>query len=371
MSNAQNNAISERIARRQFLQRALLFGLSVSSSSTVLTACGSIPTAGHAGSAQSGSPAGTAASAMARKGVTTAVRMACWSQPLAEQSNIYAAQEFGWFKAEGLDFTFVPGAGGGDAIKHILAGNADIAFANIEPLLFAVQEGAKLRAIYNIYPQNVFNIVSLTKTGITSIADLKGRKVGVYSQSSGTRYNLLVMLRSAGLNESDVEVIATGIANFGPLIAGQVDATAATDTGLYAAQQAGLDDVNVLLARDVLNTPSDVFVVTEDTYQNKQEMIFAFLKAYKQGSEWMLEHPNEAAALATKYATDGKDAGRNRAIIDIRNASTISADTRANGLGFFDLNLLKKVESSFFDLGITKQRVDIEAIFTNDLVAKL
>lgn len=139
MSNAGNNATSERIGRRQFLQSALLFGLAVGSSSTVLTACGGVPAAGHAESSQTVAPEATGASATTADRVTSSIRMACWSQPLAEQSNIYAAQEFGWFKAHGLDFTFVPGAGGGDAIKHVLAGNADIAFANIEPLLFAVQ----------------------------------------------------------------------------------------------------------------------------------------------------------------------------------------------------------------------------------------
>jgi NitT/TauT family transport system substrate-binding protein len=344
------------INRRQFLRRAALLGLSMAGSSILPAACGNPPASPQA--------APTADRLMS-------VRMASWSQPLTEQTNIYAAQEFGWFKQQGLDFTFVPGAGGGDALKHILAGNADFAFTNVEPLFFALQEGAKLRAVYNIYPQNVFNLVALKRSNIGSIADLKGRKVGVYSQSSGTRYNLLVMLHSVGLRESDVEVIATGIANFGPLQAGEVDATAATDTGLYAAQQGGLGDADVWWARDVLNTPSDVFVVTEETYQNQQDMIVRFLKAYKQGSQWMLEHPDKAAELATNYATDGKDVERNRVIIDLRNTSTVSATTETKGLGFFDLELLKEVESTFFDLGITKQRFDVENIFTNEFVSNV
>jgi NitT/TauT family transport system substrate-binding protein len=294
--------------------------------------------------------------------------MACWSQPISEQANIYAAQEFGWFREQGLDFTFVPGAGGGDAIKHILAGNAEIAFANIEPLFFAIQQGAKLRAVYNIYPQNVFNVVSLPRAGIRAIADLRGKRVGVYSQASGTRYNLLVMLRSAGLQERDVEVIATGVANFGPLGEGQVDATAATDTGLHGARRAGLGDVDVLWARDVLNTPSDVFVVTEETYQQRRDLIARFLRAYRRGSQWMLDYPDRAAELAVKYATDGKEVARNRAIVDLRNASTVSEDTKANGLGHFDLDLLRRVDATFQDLGITKQHFAIDAIFSNEFV---
>lgn len=361
------------LSRRRFLRRGAAAGLALAGLPALLAACGgtAAPTPPPAGATatRAGSPVGAASPA--RSGATTAVRMACWSQPLVEQANIWGAQEFGWFKEQGLDFTFVPGAGGGDAIKNLLAGNADFAFANIEPLFFAIQEGAKLRAVYNIYPQNVFNVVALKAAGITRAADLKGKKVGVYSQASGTRYNLLVLLRSAGLKESDVEVIATGIANFGPLQTGQVDATAATDTGLYAARQAGLGEVDVLWARDVLNTPSDVFVVTEETYQQRKDLIARFLRAYRRGSQWMLDQPDQAAAVAAKYATDGKDAARNRAIVDLRNASTISEDTRANGLGHFDLDLLRKVDATFHELGITKQRFAIDQVFTNEFLRAL
>ena len=217
---------TSHLSRREFLQQSALGTLSLAALSTPALAA------------------------------LTNIRMSCWSQPLSEQTHLFAAQEMGWFKEVGLDFTFVPGKGGGAAIKHLLAGNADIAFANIEPLLFAVEKGAKLKAVYNIYPQNVFNVVSLKDQNIKTPQDLKGKKIGVYSMESGTRHNLRIILRAVGLDESDVEVIPTGVLNFGPLIQGQVDATAATDTGFWLAQQKGLGDSNVIWARDYLNTPT-------------------------------------------------------------------------------------------------------------------
>ncbi len=36
--------------------------------------------------------------------------MASWSKPITEQTNLYYAEEQGWFKEKGIDFTFVPGA---------------------------------------------------------------------------------------------------------------------------------------------------------------------------------------------------------------------------------------------------------------------
>ncbi len=299
------------------------------------------------------------------------VRMACWSQAISEQSNIFAAQEFGWFREQGLDFEFVPGAGGGEALKHVLAGNADLAFTNVEPILFGVEQGAEIQAVYNIYPKNVFNVVSLKSKRITKAQDLKGKRVGVYSMASGTRHNLLVILSSVGLRESDVEVVSTGVLNFGPLMAGQVDATAATDTGLWAAQQKGLGEVDVLWARDFLDTPTDVFAVRKETAERRSDVLTRFLRAYRKGSQWMLDNPEKAAELAVKYATDGQDVRRNLDIVKIRNASTVSEGTKQHGLGWFDLPLLGRVEKTYFELGLLKRRLDTNAIFTNRYVQAL
>jgi len=306
-----------------------------------------------------------------RAGAADKVRMACWSQAISEQANIFAAQEFGWFKEQGLDFEFVPGAGGGEALKHVLAGNADLAFTNVEPILFGVEQGAEIQAVYNIYPKNVFNVVSLKSKRITRAQDLKGKRIGVYSMASGTRHNLLVILYSVGLRESDVEVVSTGVLNFGPLMAGQVDATAATDTGLWAAQQKGLGEVDVLWARDFLDTPTDVFAVTKDTADRRGDLVTRFLRAYRKGSQWMLDNPEKAAELAVKYATDGQDVRRNLEIIKIRNASTVSEGTKQHGLGWFDLPLLSRVEKAYLDLGLLKKHLDTNAIFTNRFVQAL
>ena len=306
-----------------------------------------------------------------RTHAATPIRMACWSQPISEQTNVFAAQEFGWFREAELEFTFVPGAGGGAAVKHVLAGNADIAFANLEPLLFAADSGEKLKAVYNIYPQNVFNVVSPTSKHITKPQDLKGKRLGVYSLESGTRHNLRIILRSVGLDEKDVEVVPTGVLNFGPLMQGQVDATAATDTGLWAAQQQGLGEVHIIWARDYLNTPTDAFIVSEALYATRREPLIAFLKAYKRGTQWMLDHPDEAAQLAVKHAIDGKDAQRNLAIIKLRNAATVDEHTRQHGLGWFDIALLDKVERTFRDLGLTKNTLEVQRLFTNEFVQAL
>lgn len=296
------------------------------------------------------------------------VTVAGWSQPITEVTNLLTEEEKGFFKAQGVSLSYLPGAGGGDAIRNMLTGQATVAFTDPGSFFAALDKGEKLRAIYDIYPQNVFNVVSLKGSNITKPADLKGKKIGVYSLSSGTRQNLLVLLQQVGLKESDVTIVVTGLLNFAPLIQGQVDATAATDTGLLVGKQRGLGEVNVIDVRDHLNVSSDFFVVTEDTYQTKKDVLKRFLKAYRDSAAWMIKNPDEAAELAVKRAIDGKNIAINREIIRLRNASSVSPLTDAKGLGHFDMASLQKAADTYKKLGLIQRDIKVADVVVHDLI---
>ena len=294
--------------------------------------------------------------------------VAGWSKPISEITNLLAEPDKGFFKANGIDLAYVSGAGGGDAIRNILTGQADVAFTDPGSLFTALDKGEKLRAIYDIYPQNVFNVVSLKSSNITRPADLKGKKIGVYSLSSGTRQNLLVLLHQAGLAESDVTIVVTGLLNFAPVLQGQVDATAATDTGLLVGRRKGVGDVNVMEVRDHLNVSSDLFVVREPVYQQQKAVLRRFLKAYRDSAAWMIANPEEAATLAVKHAIDGTDRAVNLEVIRLRNAASVSDITRRNGLGAFDLDSLQKAADAYRKLGLIEREIRVSAVVGADLL---
>jgi NitT/TauT family transport system substrate-binding protein len=296
------------------------------------------------------------------------VTLAGWSKPIVEVTPLLVEEDKGFYKAQGIDLAYVPGAGGGDAIRNILSGQADVAFTDPGSLFAALDKGEKLRAIYDIYPQNVFNVVSLKSSNITQPADLKGKKIGVYSLSSGTRQNLLVLLHQAGLKESDVTIVVTGLLNFAPLLQGQVDATAATDTGLLVGRRRGLGDVNVMEVGKSLNVSSDLFVVREEVFQQKKAVLRRFLHAYRDAAAWMIAKPEEAAQLAAKRAIDGSDPAVNLEIVRARNAASVSELTRRQGLGAMDLASLQKAADAYRQLGLIQKPIKVAEVVSQELL---
>nr|WP_275411214.1 ABC transporter substrate-binding protein [Bacillus sp. B15-48] len=137
---------------------------------------------------------------------------------------------------------------------------------------------------------------------------------------------------------------------------------------MFLAQQKGLGDANVIEVKDYLNVPSDVFVVTEKTYEEKKDELEKLINAYRNSAQWMVDNPEEAASLAKKYAIDGKDEEVNLEIIKLRNASTLSDDTKNRGLGAIDVNLLQAGADTYRQLGLVKNKLDLSQVVTEEFL---
>lgn len=300
------------------------------------------------------------------------VRMAVWSPRLAEETNVYVSEERGFFKDEGIEMTWVPGLGSGAALRNVIAGNADIGFVGPEAIYFAADKGEKIKAIYNIYPQNAFNVFALKKYNITKPSDLIGKKVGVISMESGTRYNLETLLAVSSIKRSDIEMVAVGLNPAPAIQSDQIHAMAMTDSLLHNLQARGLGAVDVIWCRDYINLPTDIFTIMEKDFRPKRDLWKRFLRAYKKGVEWTIKNPEDAVPYCVKHCIDTKDPKLILDHIKIRVlGSSQSPTTRQKGLGWFDLPVLKQGAEVYRKAGLVKNPLDVESIFTNELVAEL
>ncbi len=153
------------------------------------------------------------------------------------------AETQGYFKAEGLDVTIVDFAGGSKALQAVVGGSADVVSGAFEHTLIMQPKGIKLRAfaLQGRAPQIVLGINPKTMPKFKSVADLKGKKIGVTAPGSSTQVLANFVLAKAGLKASDVSIIGVG-AGSGAVAAmrsGQIDAISNLDPVITLLQRSG------------------------------------------------------------------------------------------------------------------------------------
>jgi NitT/TauT family transport system substrate-binding protein len=166
------------------------------------------------------------------------------------------AEQLGYFKTEGLDVTIVDFAGGARALQAVVGGSADVVSGAFEHTVNMQFKGQPMRAfvLQGRAPMIVLGVNPKTMAGFKTVADLKGKKVGVTAPGSSTNVMVNFILAKAGLKPADVSIIGVG--------AGQ-GAVAAMRSGQIDAIS-NLDPVITLLARSGdLKTVSDTRIVSE------------------------------------------------------------------------------------------------------------
>src|SRR5664279_1382490 len=122
------------------------------------------------------------------------------------------AETQGYFKAEGLEVTVADFAGGSRALQALIGGSADIVSGAFEHTINMQVKGQRLRAfvLQGRAPQIVLGINTKTMPNFKSLAELKGRKLGVTAPGSSTNTLANFMLAKVGLKPGDVSIIGVG-----------------------------------------------------------------------------------------------------------------------------------------------------------------
>ena len=89
-----------------------------------------------------------------------------------------AAVAEGFYRDAGLDVTLVQGNGSGNTAQLVANGRSEIAYADAVAVSQLIAKGAPMKVLSTVYQSNPNEVSALKKTGIKSIKDLAGKKVG-------------------------------------------------------------------------------------------------------------------------------------------------------------------------------------------------
>ncbi len=235
--------------------------------------------------------------------------------PNPDHAPIYLAQCEGFFAAEGLDVEIMVPGDPNDPLKLAAAGKVDLAVSYQPSVIMARDEGLPVVSIGVLVQHPLSSIVYLKDSGIKTMADLKGKKIG-YSVEPLYRVLFEAAAENAGLKKSDYELYRVGFNLTPPLLSGQIDAAVGAfrnfeavqvelegkSAGIFALEENGVPDFYEL-----------VLITGDGNIKNRPEMLQRFMRALSKGIAMTTDKPKESLGMFLKMLPDLADELNRRA----------------------------------------------------------
>lgn len=272
---------------------------------------------------------------------------------LLNTAPIAVAIERGEFSKRGIEITeVISSSGGGTTMRNQIASGAGYGVVGTAAALAAYREGHDIL----IVSANVMSLadlfwVSMPGKGISSIQDLRGKKIA-YTKPRSTSETLAKMaVAAAGIDESEVELISLGKVGAGlaALERGDVDAALILEP-LWSGRQGKYE-----IAFDLKNLPrmtQTVGVTTKEFAKSNPDKLRAILEARRAAVDYLYEQPEEAAKLVAKAY--GEKLTEEVAISAVKNMVAIDYW----GRGGFDMPGLEAMLQGLRDQGAWEGPID-------------
>jgi NitT/TauT family transport system substrate-binding protein len=160
--------------------------------------------------------------------------------PGATYLPLYVAVDQGTFAKQGLQADLVEFRGGSELIKAVVSRSVDVGVVSLAEITSGIDAGQPLKAFYA-----GFNIPDFDWYGapsIKSLADARGKRIGITQYGSSTDFITRYALAVNGLNPSkDVQIIQAGppATRLAAMQAGQLDISIFSTPEKFLAEERG------------------------------------------------------------------------------------------------------------------------------------
>jgi sulfonate transport system substrate-binding protein len=197
-------------------------------------------------------------------------------------------------KSEGIAVRWIQSAGSNKALEFLNAGSLDFGSTAGAAALIARVNGNPIRSVYVYSRPEWTALVTTARSGIKTVADLKGKRVAV-TRGTDPHIFLVRALAEAKLTERDVRLVLLQHQDGRlALERGDVDAWAGLDPLMAAAE---IETGAVLFHRKAADNTWGILNVREEFAEKNPALVRAVLKAYEEARKWSIENPAELTRL--------------------------------------------------------------------------
>ena len=361
-------------SRSRWLTLALLAGLLAML--PLLAACGgddeataTTDTSGTTASPTAAEAAATVPAASPVSGETRDVTIGLSFVPNIQFAPFYVAIEKGFYVQHGVEVELNHHQAGADLFGALVAGQEDMMMAGGDEVLAARAKGAELVYVAEVFTRYPVGLIVPADSDIASVADIKGKKVGIPGPYGANYIGLLALLSNAGLTEKDIQVESVGFTQASALLAGHVDAVMGyVNNEPLQLKKAGMETRTFAVA-DVQPLVSNGLIATEKTLQDDPEMVKAVVAGTLEGVQYTIDHPDEAVEIAKKFVptlTDDEQVADARAVLD----ASLPLWQPTTPPGSSDPEDWQSMADFLTEHGLLEGEVDVSAAFTNELIGQ-
>jgi NitT/TauT family transport system substrate-binding protein len=291
--------------------------------------------------------------------------------------------ELGIWKKENLDVQTLTFEGAGALVPQVASGHATIGLPVVDPILASYAAGhhdLPVRYFYNATPVYTMEFAVPAASPIKTLADLKGKKIGVGALTWGTIPSSRAVLKEASLNKGDYNIVPVGVlgSGFNALNTGKIDALNYNSSWHDMLELSGTPLRRIAYPNPFGQMAGNGFIANTQALQANPDLYARFGRAYTEAqvacaanvplcveSFWR-QHPE-----ARPKSGDAKTNLANAEELVRRRLARVTLD--ANGKprrpGEFDLTVIRQfVQNMAADGEFASANVPIDTLFTNQLV---
>lgn len=232
------------------------------------------------------------------------VKMRIGVLPIIDSVPFYAAESDGLFKAAGLDVELVTFASALERNAAIQSGQIDGQLADLIASGLLNAQERRIRIVKTTHrgtsSRAMISLVAGKTSGITSPADLKGKKVAI-SHNSIIEYSADELLRQAGVDPNSVEKVEVAqiSVRMEMLAQGQIEAAILPEPLTTLAVNTG---GRLLLGDGQTGTGISVLVFRISFLEQNKEAVRAFVAAHDQAVKAVNANPEKYRSLLSEKA---------------------------------------------------------------------
>ena len=266
--------------------------------------------------------------------------------PSDHDTAMYVAEAQKQYEAQGLTVETVQFNNGGDLMTAMASGDVDVGYVGITPVLSSIEKGVPVKVVSGAQTEGSGVVVG-KDSGIKSLADLKGKKIG--TPGAATIQNMIITygLNQSGVSVDDVELVSMKAAQMNDALkAGQIDAMICWEPFSSIAVKNGYGKLLENTSEIIPGHPCCVVAARQDFIDKHPEELKKIVAIHENATKFIKENPKEAAETLPEDIVPDKEL-QTSIIANTNFISGLDADYKKSVMDFMQLGVdLKLLNNS-------------------------